>query len=125
MYFKRIRIENGRWRIKRDLSDISSAEPGNAVVKVYLEEKNTSTRNTTFWYFISKFEIFMWKMLDFFTIFSKGGILLWCFKGMYLDEKDWEAFTPAVNAFIKTVLLQVMSFPTSKVQIKRVWFLQN
>jgi len=45
-------------------------------------------------------------MLDFFSIFSKGGILLWCFKGIGLDEKDWAAFTPAVNAFIKTVLLQ-------------------
>ena len=48
-------------------------------------------------------------MLDFFSIFSKGGILLWCFKGIGLDEKDWAAFTPAVNAFIKTVLLQVRS----------------
>lgn len=45
-------------------------------------------------------------MLDFFTIFSKGGILLWCFKGAGLLQKDWEAFTPAVNTFIKTVLLQ-------------------
>jgi len=45
-------------------------------------------------------------MLDLFSIFSKGGILLWCFKGIGLDEKDWAAFTPAVNAFIKTVLLQ-------------------
>ena len=46
-------------------------------------------------------------MLDFFTIFSKGGILLWCFKGADLLPKDWDAFTPAVNKFIKTVLLQV------------------
>ena len=46
-------------------------------------------------------------MLDFFTIFSKGGILLWCFKGADLLQKDWDAFTPAVNSFIKTVLLQV------------------
>lgn len=51
------------------------------------------------------------KMLDFFSIFSKGGILLWCFKGIGLDEKDWASFTPAVNAFIKTVLLQVRSHP--------------
>lgn len=48
-------------------------------------------------------------MLDFFSIFSKGGILLWCFKGIGLDEKDWASFTPAVNAFIKTVLLQEKS----------------
>merc|ERR1712179_262894 len=48
-------------------------------------------------------------MLDFFTIFSKGGILLWCFKGADLLQKDWDAFTPAVNSFIKTVLLQEKS----------------
>lgn len=48
-------------------------------------------------------------MLDFFSIFSKGGILLWCFKGADLLQKDWDAFTPAVNAFIKTVLLQEKS----------------
>ena len=48
-------------------------------------------------------------MLDFFTIFSKGGILLWCFKGAGLLQKEWEAFTPAVNSFIKTVLLQEKS----------------
>lgn len=48
-------------------------------------------------------------MLDFFTIFSKGGILLWCFKGADLLPKDWDAFTPAVNKFIKTVLLQEKS----------------
>ena len=46
-------------------------------------------------------------MLDFFTIFSKGGILLWCFKGIGIDQKHWEAFNPSVNAFIKSVLLQV------------------
>lgn len=47
-------------------------------------------------------------MLDFFTIFSKGGILMWCFKEAGLQQKEWDAFTPAVNAFIKAVLLQVM-----------------
>ena len=70
-------------------------------------------------------------MLDFFTIFSKGkaltfytfmylcvsvivtnlqflgGILLWCFKGIGIEDKDWELFNPAINSFIKTVLLQV------------------
>merc|ERR1712029_332227 len=45
-------------------------------------------------------------MLDFFTIFSKGGILLWCFKGIGIEDKDWELFNPAINSFIKTVLLQ-------------------
>jgi len=45
-------------------------------------------------------------MLDFISIFSKGGILLWCFKGAGLLEKEWEAFTPTVNDLIKTVLLQ-------------------
>lgn len=39
-------------------------------------------------------------MLDFFTIFSKGGIVLWCFQGTS------QLFTPAVNSLIKTVILQ-------------------
>ncbi|KAK7487182.1 hypothetical protein BaRGS_00021534 [Batillaria attramentaria] len=39
-------------------------------------------------------------MLDFFTIFSKGGIVLWCFQGTS------QLFTPSVNALIKTVILQ-------------------
>jgi len=42
--------------------------------------------------------------------FSKGGILLWCFRGAGLLQKDWDTgFTPAVNTFIKTVLLQEKS----------------
>jgi len=45
-------------------------------------------------------------MLDFFSIFSKGGILLWCFKGAGLLQKEWEAFTPTVNELIRSVLLQ-------------------
>ena len=45
-------------------------------------------------------------MLDFFSIFSKGGILLWCFKGAGLLQKEWDAFTPTVNELIKSVLLQ-------------------
>jgi len=48
-------------------------------------------------------------MLDFFTIFSKGGILLFCFKGMGLDEKDWESFVRTVNSLNKTVFLQEKS----------------
>ncbi|CAH1797097.1 unnamed protein product [Owenia fusiformis] len=39
-------------------------------------------------------------MLDLFTIFSKGGIVLWCFQGTS------QLFTPSVNALIKTVILQ-------------------
>ena len=57
-------------------------------------------------------------MLDFFTIFSKGGILLWCFKGADLLQKDWDAFTPAVNSFIKTVLLQVNKIKPSIISFK-------
>lgn len=45
-------------------------------------------------------------MLDFFSIFSKGGILLWCFKDAVLLPKDWESFTPTINELIKSVLLQ-------------------
>nr|XP_018908909.1 PREDICTED: signal recognition particle receptor subunit alpha homolog [Bemisia tabaci] len=39
-------------------------------------------------------------MLDLFTIFSKGGIVLWCFQGTS------QIFSPSVNALIKTVILQ-------------------
>ncbi|XP_022194745.2 signal recognition particle receptor subunit alpha homolog [Nilaparvata lugens] len=42
-------------------------------------------------------------MLDLFTIFSKGGIVLWCFQGTS------QIFTPSVNALIKTVILQERS----------------
>ena len=40
-------------------------------------------------------------MLDFFVIFTKGGIVLWCFEG----TKD--LFAPSINALVKSVLLQV------------------
>jgi len=39
-------------------------------------------------------------MLDLFTIFSKGGIVLWCFKGTN------QLFNSAVNALIRGVILQ-------------------
>ncbi|KAF5282191.1 hypothetical protein FQR65_LT02888 [Abscondita terminalis] len=39
-------------------------------------------------------------MLDLFTIFSKGGIVLWCF------QSTSQMFTPSINALIKTVILQ-------------------
>ena len=42
-------------------------------------------------------------MLDLFTIFSKGGIVLWCFQG------TGQALTSPVNALIKTVILQVIN----------------
>ena len=51
------------------------------------------------------------KMLDFFTIFSKGGILLFCFKGFGLDKKAWESFVYTVNSLNKTVFLQVRILP--------------
>uniref|UniRef100_A0A1A8F8M3 Signal recognition particle receptor (Docking protein) n=2 Tax=Nothobranchius korthausae TaxID=1143690 RepID=A0A1A8F8M3_9TELE len=41
-------------------------------------------------------------MLDFFTIFSKGGIVLWCFQGAGVTE----SFTGPVNALIRSVILQ-------------------
>ncbi|KAK4886392.1 hypothetical protein RN001_002663 [Aquatica leii] len=40
------------------------------------------------------------EMLDLFTIFSKGGIVLWCF------QSTSQIFTPSINALIKTVILQ-------------------
>ncbi|MBN3300457.1 SRPRA protein, partial [Amia calva] len=42
-------------------------------------------------------------MLDFFTIFSKGGIVLWCFQGAGVSG----SFTGPVNALIRSVILQV------------------
>ncbi|XP_057328116.1 signal recognition particle receptor subunit alpha homolog [Microplitis mediator] len=39
-------------------------------------------------------------MLDLFTIFSKGGIVLWCF------QSTSQIFTPTVNALIRSVILQ-------------------
>uniref|UniRef100_A0A7N6B1C1 SRP54-type proteins GTP-binding domain-containing protein n=1 Tax=Anabas testudineus TaxID=64144 RepID=A0A7N6B1C1_ANATE len=44
-------------------------------------------------------------MLDFFTIFSKGGIVLWCFQGAGVTE----SFTAPVNALIHSVILQERS----------------
>lgn len=43
------------------------------------------------------------KMLDFFTIFSKGGIVLWCFQGAGVSQP----FSGAVNTLIRSVILQV------------------
>jgi len=43
-------------------------------------------------------------MLDLFAIFTKGGIVLWCFQGTGLT------ITRAVNSLIKTVILQVVFF---------------
>lgn len=40
-------------------------------------------------------------MLDLFSIFSKGGIVLWCF------QSTSEIFSPSVNALIRSVILQV------------------
>uniref|UniRef100_A0A8C1PMQ6 SRP receptor subunit alpha n=2 Tax=Cyprinus carpio TaxID=7962 RepID=A0A8C1PMQ6_CYPCA len=42
-------------------------------------------------------------MLDFFAIFSKGGIVLWCFQGAGVTE----SFGGPVNALIRSVILQV------------------
>ncbi|XP_053533984.1 signal recognition particle receptor subunit alpha isoform X3 [Ictalurus punctatus] len=41
-------------------------------------------------------------MLDFFAIFSKGGIVLWCFQGAGVTE----SFTGPINALIRSVILQ-------------------
>ena len=45
-------------------------------------------------------------MLDFFTIFSKGGILLFCFEGFCLEKQSWESIVHTVNSLNKTVFLQ-------------------
>lgn len=49
-------------------------------------------------------------MLDLFTIFTKGGIVLWCFRGTN------ELFAPSVNALIKSVILQVNKIILFKTQ---------
>ncbi len=41
-------------------------------------------------------------MLDLFTIFTKGGIVLWCIKNTN------ELFAPPLNALIRSVILQVI-----------------
>ena len=53
------------------------------------------------------------KMLDFFAIFTKGGILLWYFRAPDILPSDWASFRPSVNAFIKSVLLQEMAAKNS------------
>ncbi|XP_030620680.1 signal recognition particle receptor subunit alpha [Chanos chanos] len=44
-------------------------------------------------------------MLDFFAIFSKGGIVLWCFQGAGVTE----SFAGPINALIRSVILQERS----------------
>lgn len=46
-------------------------------------------------------------MLDLFAIFSKGGLVLWCF------ESTSQFFAPSVNALIRSVLLQERSSSSS------------
>ena len=48
-----------------------------------------------------KTEHIRYVMLDLFTIFSKGGIVLWCFQG------TCQSFTLPVNELIRSVILQV------------------
>ena len=44
--------------------------------------------------------VVVYNMLDLFTIFSKSGLVLWCFQGTS------QSFTSSVNALIKSVILQ-------------------
>jgi signal recognition particle receptor subunit alpha len=44
-------------------------------------------------------------MLDFVSIFTKGGILLWCYQGAGLLDDELRAFRTRVNAFVRDVLL--------------------
>ncbi len=48
-------------------------------------------------------------MLDFVSIFTKGGILLWCYQGAGLLEDELRSFRARVNAFVNDVLLQEMT----------------
>ena len=49
-------------------------------------------------------------MLDFFSVFSKGGIVLWC----YTLQGVKSNFTDPVNALIKSVILQVSGLLINK-----------
>lgn len=40
-------------------------------------------------------------MIDLFTIFGKGGLVLWCF------QEGGQLFTDSINELIKEVLMQV------------------
>ena len=53
-------------------------------------------------------------MLDLFTIFSKGGIVLWCFQG------TCQSFTLPVNELIRSVILQVSCVLDSEEKISHV-----
>ena len=55
-------------------------------------------------------------MLDLFTIFSKGGIVLWCFQG------TCQSFTLPVNELIRSVILQVsFIFAGEEVSHVAIW----
>jgi len=45
-------------------------------------------------------------MLDFVSIFTKGGILLWCYQGAGLLDEELRHFRARVNAFVQDVLLR-------------------
>lgn len=45
-------------------------------------------------------------MIELFTIFGKGGLVLWCF------QEGKETFNDAVNELISTVLLQQRTVPS-------------
>lgn len=61
------------------------------------------TSSVYVYFFPLLIQIRVFKMLDFFTIFSKGGIVLWCFQGAGVTE----SFAGPVNALIRSVILQV------------------
>ena len=52
-------------------------------------------------------------MLDFVSIFTKGGILLWCYQGAGILEDELRMFRAKVNAFVNDVLLQEMTSKNS------------
>ncbi|XP_065323318.1 signal recognition particle receptor subunit alpha homolog isoform X2 [Gordionus sp. m RMFG-2023] len=60
-------------------------------------------------------------MLDFLTIFSKSGIVLWCF------QSTAGLFNPAVNALIKTIIIpnKITNKPFEYDNLKLQYFLDN
>ena len=53
-------------------------------------------------------------MLDWFTIFTKGGIVLWYFQGTAFS------LTPAVNSLIRSVILQVSQSHSTRLALNRI-----
>ena len=78
--------------------EIRENKPSYCIMGVYYRTCANKLRN---FYDSSQLGLPRQVMLDLFTIFSKGGIVLWCFQG------TCQSFTLPVNELIRSVILQV------------------